>query len=110
MAVVLAVSVLPLAKTGQYEESLLEKIFGSFRYSGIKLKNGLLYVSGAAIGGMFNPHVTVFDARGDRPLRPVGHFAAPGSAMLACPLPDGRPLVAGSKLWVVGPPFLRRPG
>ena len=61
LAVVLAVSVLPLAKTGQYEESLLEKIFGSFRYSGIKLENGLLYVSGAAIGGMFNPHVTVFD-------------------------------------------------
>lgn len=89
-----------------YEETILERAFGSFDYSNLELRNGLLYVSNVPTGGYLNPHVTVFDVRPGHPFRPIGHFAAPGSSMLACPLPGGRALVAGSKLWLVGPPPL----
>jgi hypothetical protein len=84
---------------------MLEQVFGSFdRYAGDTLSNGLLYCSQGFYGGTFNPHVTVFDTRGANPMRVVGHFAAPGYGMIACPLPDGRAIVAGSKLWLIGPP------
>jgi hypothetical protein len=91
---------------GQYEETILERAFGSFDYSNLELRNGLLYVSNVAAGGYLNPHVTVLDARPGHPFRPIGHFAAPGASMLACPLPGGRALIAGSKLWLVDPPPL----
>jgi hypothetical protein len=93
--------------TGHYEETILEKVFGSFRYSGLQLQSGLLYVGNAYGGALFNPHVTVFDARPGHRFSPIAHFAAPGPQMLACPLPGGRALMAGSKVWLVGPPALR---
>lgn len=91
----------------RYEPTMLDRVFGMYGRRDVSMKNGLLYVSQGG-GGDFNPHVTVFDTRGPRPLRIVGHFAAPGEQMLTCPLPDGRAIVAGSKLWLVGPPPNRR--
>jgi hypothetical protein len=70
------------------------------------MANGLLYVSnGVSLprGSGVNPTVDVYDVNGPHPLRQVGHFAAPG-VINVCPLPDGRAIVGGSKLWLVGPP------
>jgi hypothetical protein len=52
---------------------------------------------------VLNSGFSVYDIAGPGPVKQVGHFAAPG-AWIVCPLPDGRSLVAGSKLWLVGPP------
>lgn len=91
-------------KIGVHEPTLLERFFGQSYYQEMRMQNGLVYL---AIGYQFsqaiNPSVSVFDTRGPHPLRMVGHFAAPG-ALEVCPLPDGRALVGGSKLWLVGPP------
>jgi hypothetical protein len=84
---------------------MLERAFGSFNsIADGPLCNGLYYCSQGYGEQPFNPRVTVFDTRGPNPLRVVGHFAAPGMHMMVCPLPDGRALVAGSKLWLIGPP------
>jgi hypothetical protein len=92
-------------KVAEYDPTILERMFGFFnRYTGNALSDGLLYCGQGYGGGTFNPHITVFDTRGTNPLRVVGHFAAPGKEMMVCPLPDGRALVAGDKLWLVGPP------
>ena len=95
-------------KIGQYKPSLLETVFGEImRYypqNTLQIGNGELY---AASGGdwqhTINSRITVFDLSGPQPMRVIGHFAAP-TANLVCPLPDGRALVAGNKLWLVGPP------
>ncbi len=96
------------AKIGQYQETTLEQIFGSsFGFgSEMTMRDGLLYLNPSyARNG--NPRVTVFDLRSPHPLRPAGHFAAPG-IQTVCPLPDGRALIGGSQLWLVGPPPSRR--
>lgn len=94
-------------KLGEYRQTLLESLFGSFNYSALKLQNGRLYVGGwFDRGSMFNSHITVFDLTGKYPLRPVGHFGAPGASTVF-PLPDGRALVGGSSLWLVGSPARR---
>ncbi|MGD0138782.1 MAG: hypothetical protein ABSD28_07900 [Tepidisphaeraceae bacterium] len=87
---------------GQYKPTLLEEIFGASNRLNMELQNGLLYVSQYP-GNTENPHIDVFDTRGPHPLRLIGHFAAPG-VRTVCPLPDGRALVGGDKLWLVGPP------
>ncbi len=91
----------------RYEPMLLERIFGRNDYSAMELQNGLLYAGGGSSaygyrGAWVNPGLTVFDAR-DR-LRVIGHFAAPGAGQVSCPLPDGRALIGGTKIWLVGPP------
>jgi hypothetical protein len=51
------------------------------------------------------PRVTVFDIHDPQRPRPVGHFAVPGDApLVVCALPDGRALIGGRKLYLVGPP------
>jgi hypothetical protein len=92
-------------EVGQYQETLLERIFGAYNYwpPDMKIENGLLYVSPGAKVPVINPHVTVFDLRGPHPLQPIGHFAAPGAEMVYL-LPDGRAIVGGTKLWLIGPP------
>jgi hypothetical protein len=92
-----------LRRIGRYEPTMLERIFGVQQYGEFQLSNGLLYTaSGGYRRGSsgINPHVTVFSLR---PLRPIAHFAAPGAGDV-CPLPDGRAIVAGSKLYLLGPP------
>lgn len=90
-------------KVAEYKETMLQMIFGGYRYWDMKLMNGLLYASTGGGYGMFNPSVSVFATRGPQPLREVGHFAAPG-AWMAYPLPDGRAIVGGDKLYLIGPP------
>jgi hypothetical protein len=90
-------------RIGRYEKTMLERIFGVQPYGQFRLSNGLLYTSGPYFSSGrlgFNPHVSVFSLR---PLRPIAHFAAPGAGEV-CPLPDGRAIVAGSKLYLLGPP------
>jgi hypothetical protein len=94
-------------RTGRYEPTMLEQVFGSFGYNEVRLMNGLLYMSTAGYSSeRINPRVAVFDTRDPRGLRQVGHFAAPGAGVV-CPLPDGRALVGGTKLYLIGPPPLR---
>ena len=92
-------------KVGQYQSSPLESIAGADNSSVLQLQNGLLYASGGWNGrsDVLNQSISVYDTRGAHPMRMAGHFAAPGASVV-CPLPDGRALVGGSKLWVVGPP------
>jgi hypothetical protein len=90
-------------KVGQYEPTLLEKMFGSGRRYDMRLQNGLLYLTAGYLGETTNPRVDVFDTRGPHPLRLIGHFAAPGIRTVF-PLPDGTALVGGDKLWLIGPP------
>ena len=90
-------------KVGEYHQAMLEALFGPLNYGSLKLQNGRLYVGGWGDRGMFNAHITVFDLNDKYPLRPVGHFGAPG-AVTVCPLPGGRALIGGSHLWLVGPP------
>jgi hypothetical protein len=104
-----------LEKIGQHDVSMLLGVFGPqfvmWRGGGMKLQNGLLYVtygsndwvSFAQHYELINPSISVFDTQGKPPMRQVGHFAAPG-ILAVCPLPDGRALVGGDKLWLVGPP------
>jgi hypothetical protein len=91
-------------KIGRYEPTMLENMFGTGNFFGMKLQNGLLYVTkGFPSYTTGNPHIDVFDTGGPHPLRLIGHFAAPG-VRSAFPLPDGRALVGGDKLWLIGPP------
>jgi len=91
-------------KIGQYKPTLLEDIYGASNPLDLELQNGLLYViQGYSGHGTMNPHISVFDTHGPHPLRLIGHFAAPG-VRTVCPLPDGRALVGGDKLWLIGPP------
>jgi hypothetical protein len=93
-------------KIGDHRPTMLENIFGQYFWAEISMANGLLYVSnGASFGGGsgVNPSVSVYDTKGPHPLRLVGHFAAPGVRDVF-PLPDGRAIVGGSKLWLLGPP------
>ena len=89
-------------KIGQYKPNVVEEMFTSYPLE-LKLQNGRLYVTVAQPLEAENPHIDVFDVRGPHPLRLVGHFAAPGIRTV-CPLPDGRALVGGPSLWLIGPP------
>jgi len=91
---------------GDYQQTMLERIFGFREFWWMKMHDGLIYTnwrSGYGRNGPINSSISVFDIRGPRVFREVGHFAAPGVG-LAWPLPDGRCIVGGSKLWLVGPP------
>jgi hypothetical protein len=90
-------------KIGQYQPTLLEKVFGVDNSWGIQLKNGLVYEGGGSYGPVFNTIISIFDTASRPPMKMIGHFAAPG-VQGVCPLPDGRALFGGSKLWLVGPP------
>jgi hypothetical protein len=96
---------------GRYTPTILESVFGNENLFGMQMENGLLYLGDAnggfgvspGVAGGLNPHISVFDLRGNPPLRLIGHFAAPGAGVV-CPLPDGRALVGGTQLWLIGPP------
>jgi hypothetical protein len=105
---------------GQYNSTILQRAFGASQHGNLKLVNGYLYdgvgdsdeydarffgnyYASSGNDAFFNPRTDVFDTRGSDPLRVVGHFAAPG-ARIVCPLPDGRALVGGDKLWLIGVP------
>jgi hypothetical protein len=90
-------------KAGQYDASLLERMFDTERGQ-CTVGGGFAYVS--TFNSTINtPRVTVFDIRDPQHPRPVGHFAAPcDGPLVVCALPDGRALIGGRKLYLVGPP------
>jgi hypothetical protein len=85
------------------EPSFLEGVFGLANYYRISMGNGLVYAQSDPGHSSINASANVFDIRSNPPMRLVGHFAAPGAEVVQ-PLPDGRAIVGGSKLWLVGPP------
>jgi hypothetical protein len=85
---------------GKYTPTLVQYVVGGeLGFSSLKIKDGLLY----ALESRF---VNVFDLNGPRPLRLIGHFVAPSPSYLGQlePLDDGRLIVGGDKLWLLGPP------
>jgi hypothetical protein len=92
-------------KIGEYKATLLDQVFGSDTFAwGMGIENGFLYVTQRGRFGTTNPHITVYDTRGPRPLREVGHFAAPGLRTF-CPLEDGRAIAGGEgAVWLIGQP------
>jgi hypothetical protein len=88
---------------GEYRPTLLQRLVNGYYGSSVQVSDGLAYVFGFG-SRAFNSSIMVLDTRGPRPMRPVGHFAAPG-AQTVLPLPDGRAIVGGANhLWLVGPP------
>ncbi len=91
-------------RVGQYRPTLLQRLVNRTAGTTASPGNGLVYVMGYSGSQTFSAGVTVLDASGPRPMRPVGHFAAP-AAWFVDPLPDGRAVVGGEHtLWLVGPP------
>jgi hypothetical protein len=68
----------------------------------LRLRGNLLYVPQNRYE--YNPVVKVYTTNGGDPPKLVGHFAAQSSEMYVAPLADGRSIVAGSKIWLVGTP------
>jgi hypothetical protein len=91
-------------RLGAHEIGIVERVFGRSGFGRIQLENGLLYQM-RAIGSdhSYEYILSVYDTRGPHPMRMIGHFATADAHNFAA-LPDGRALVGGSKLWVVGPP------
>lgn len=88
---------------GTIRPGLIDYLFGYAQSYDVHLQNGLFYVS-QGYNGNFNPRVSVYQTRGPGAPRMIAHFASPGSVMSAAPLPDGRTIIVGSKIWLVGPP------
>jgi hypothetical protein len=95
-------------KIGQYEPTILEDVFGLNPYGQMTVQNGLVYAQFYGRSAGVNSSISVFDLRSNPTLRLVGHFSAPGAEVVQ-PLPDGRAIVGGSKLWLIGPPPKRNP-
>lgn len=92
-------------RIGGCEASMLENIIGDAPVA-MATSGPLLYVSSQSRSfGMPLAHVVVFDLSDPVHPRPIGHFAAPHEERLQlCPLPDGRLLAGGHKLYLVGAP------
>lgn len=92
-------------RIGGYEPSILENIAGDAPVALAAAGNRLYVSSRSQSFGMSLAHVVVFDLSDPVHPRPIGHFAAPHEDQLQlCPLPDGRLLAGGHKLYVVGAP------
>jgi hypothetical protein len=90
-------------KVGEYRPTLLQRFANSVSKGNIHVTDGLAFVNGYGTPS-FNDSISVLETRGPRPMREVGHFAAP-DARAFLPLPDGRAIVGGgNKLWLVGAP------
>ncbi len=108
-----ALSVYRLARLDEKQARF--ELVGSTRHTAIELLlwqgwgglttcNGTLYGSRSSGKGSFG--LTVYDTRDPRHVRRAGHFAAPSgySPFATAPLPDGRVLVGGTKLYLLGRP------
>ncbi|HXE51536.1 MAG TPA: hypothetical protein VN541_00890, partial [Tepidisphaeraceae bacterium] len=93
-------------RVGIYSAPLLQQFFGD-GHSACRAANGLVYESIPANRSAFGgSRITVFDVRNRAHPQPVAHFAVPNgnSTLVTCPLPDGRALIGGERLYLVGPP------
>jgi hypothetical protein len=98
-------------EVGRYETSMLEKVFGETSGRQIKALGDLAYVTNDTRNGITTvstPRITVFDIREPRHPHPVGHFSVPSRRFFVmCPLADGRAIIAGDKIYLVGKPPVR---
>jgi hypothetical protein len=93
-------------RVGKREPSLAEQLLGGWGWSRLAAGNGFVYAS-KQVGVFGRPlaRVAVLDIRDPSHPRPAGHFATPGdSELVVHPLTDGRALIGGRKLYLVGPP------
>lgn len=92
-----------LQRVGVYQPTLLEG-FLDLEPHQIRAASNLVYLSQYG-GTLAIPQLTVFDVADPTSPRPIGHFAAPADRSLAiCALPDGKVIVGGHKLYLLGPP------
>lgn len=80
----------------------LETLFNRGWLGDFRLQGNLLYASETR--GDLNPVIKVYATDGPARPRLVGHFSAESNQLFTDPLPDGRAIIAGSKIWLVGPP------
>ena len=80
------------------EPTLIQHLFGPSIIEDMTITHGLLYTASAS--GM----VSVYDLNGPPPLRLIAHFVASGHLDTLRPLPDGRVLVGGQAIYLLGPP------
>jgi hypothetical protein len=92
---------------GRYEPSMLAAFFGGSPES-MGAAGGRVYLtsdSNWSHGPERMSRVTVVDARDPARPRATGHFAIPSKwPLVVHPLPDGRAVVGGDKVYLLGPP------
>ena len=94
--------------TGSYNPPLLDQVFGNVRSTPIA-SDGLVYFSQQNnLPGKKTHGVTVFDVHDPSHPKLTAHFAVPSvHPLVVQPLPDGRAIVGGDQLFVVGKPASR---
>jgi len=94
-----------LISNNNYEPSILESVFASGPSSGVA-SDGLLYTSHRNdVPGKEMQGVTVFNIKDPLNPKTIAHFAVPSEHWLVVhPLPDGRAIVGGDKLYLLGKP------
>ena len=89
---------------GEYVPSAVERLMADI-IEQMSASGHLVYVSAQTYIAGGSSRITVFDVSNPAKPRPVGHFALPHEQSFSiCPLPDGRVLVGGQKLYLLGPP------
>jgi hypothetical protein len=93
-------------QVGQYEPTFLDDLISGWVEQVSWGKGSTVYVSGTTSGTFGSlPRTTVFDLANPAQPRVLGYFAAPEPySITLCPLPDGRALAGGRKLYLLGPP------
>lgn len=90
---------------GQYEPTMLEDLIRGFVEQVVAGRGSTVYVNERTNHGDPLWRTTVFDVSNPAHPRIVGYFAAPERGPITiCPLPDGRALAGGQKLYLLGPP------
>ncbi|MFI5378149.1 MAG: hypothetical protein ACHRHE_02475 [Tepidisphaerales bacterium] len=89
---------------GQYRPTAIERVVQRWGET-LTARNGVLY--GMRQSSLGTVNLTVYDVGDPQHVRRTGHFAAPSRNYYwpaMSPLPDGRVLVGGTKLYLVGRP------
>lgn len=91
-------------EVSRYDRSLVEQYFGGSivldAVGGGRVYTGAISSS----GGRTRTRITALDVRDPGSPKPAGHFAVTSeSQVVVGPLPDGRALIGGDKLYLVGP-------
>lgn len=89
-------------RASRYERSFVSRLLsGSPDRLAMGDKRVQLSMRGTALAGSTS-YLAQFDLTDPARPRPNGHFAAPDEILIPCPLPDGRTLVGGRKLYLLG--------
>jgi hypothetical protein len=91
-------------KVGQYEPTMLERVLRGWVEQIAPGRSSTVYVRESEGPRQSLQRTTVFDVANPAHPRVIGHFVAPEDRVTICPLPDGRALAGGRKLYLLGPP------